>query len=560
MVNLFLLYHTARRNLKERGVRKALATVGDKKGDMFMKFGLLIIALLTSITLFADGVQPIGSGTEDDPYQVEILDNLLWISTNISSWSSHYIQTANIDATDTQNWNNGEGFSPIGTCESHNGPLEERFTGKYNGQNYAIDGLHINRPNMNSQGLFGFIDSATIQNIEVSNVNIIGFWYTGGLVGFSYEGSTISNCTISGIISGYRNVGGLVGNNTVSIIQNCTSNTEVSCIEDCVGGLVGANIIASILNCSSIGNVNGNEDVGGLVGQSDDLAIIRNCFSTCNVNGNDNVGGIAGINSDALLTNSYSTGNVTGDYQVGGFVGYNYFSDIINCYSRSSVDGYNVVGGMVGSNSGDIYSSYSTGSVQGDYHVGGFLGYYDGGSTNDSFWDIETSGVNASEGGTGKTTFEMNDLATFTSLNTIGLNTPWDFVNNPFDDIENYDYWDIAPTNNDGYPFFANPYVNIENYTIQLPSATLFNYPNPFNPSTTIKFSIQYDSEVELSVFNIKGQKIKTMVQNEFTNGIHTIIWNGVDDNGKSVSSGIYYYKLNINGNPVVVNKCLLLK
>ena len=86
------------------------------------------------------------------------------------------------------------------------------------------------------------------------------------------------------------------------------------------------------------------------------------------------------------------------------------------------------------------------------------------------------------------------------------------------------------------------------------------NYPNPFNPSTTISFSILNDSNVELYIYNIKGQKIITLVQNEFTKSSHSIIWNGDDDSGKSVCSGIYYYKLNVNGKTEAVKKCLLLK
>jgi len=88
----------------------------------------------------------------------------------------------------------------------------------------------------------------------------------------------------------------------------------------------------------------------------------------------------------------------------------------------------------------------------------------------------------------------------------------------------------------------------------------LSNHPNPFNPSTTIKYSIQNDSKVELSVFNIKGQIIKILANNEFTKGKHSIIWYGKDESGKSVSSGVYYYKLRVNGKTEVANKCLLLK
>ncbi len=86
------------------------------------------------------------------------------------------------------------------------------------------------------------------------------------------------------------------------------------------------------------------------------------------------------------------------------------------------------------------------------------------------------------------------------------------------------------------------------------------NHPNPFNPSTTIEFSIQNNSEIELVVYNIKGQKIKTLAQNEFTKGSYSIIWNGDNESGNPVSSGLYLYKLNVNGKTEAVKKCLLLK
>ena len=88
----------------------------------------------------------------------------------------------------------------------------------------------------------------------------------------------------------------------------------------------------------------------------------------------------------------------------------------------------------------------------------------------------------------------------------------------------------------------------------------LTNYPNPFNPTTTISFSIDIDSKVVLTIFNIKGQKIKTLANNEFISGFHSIIWDGFNESGDSVSSGVYLYKLNVNGKNEAMNKCLLLK
>jgi len=103
-------------------------------------------------------------------------------------------------------------------------------------------------------------------------------------------------------------------------------------------------------------------------------------------------------------------------------------------------------------------------------------------------------------------------------------------------------------------------YVSCNNNQINDSFFKISNYPNPFNPSTTIKYSIQNDSNVKLTIFNVKGQKIKTLVQNEFPKGNHSVIWNGNDELGKPVSSGVYYYQLNINGRTEFVNKCLLLK
>ena len=86
------------------------------------------------------------------------------------------------------------------------------------------------------------------------------------------------------------------------------------------------------------------------------------------------------------------------------------------------------------------------------------------------------------------------------------------------------------------------------------------NFPNPFNPTTTIEFALQNDCKINLSIYNIKGQKVKILTKNSFQKGSHSVIWNGDDESGKSVSSGVYYYKLNINGKTEAVKKCLLLK
>ncbi|MDP8202585.1 MAG: FlgD immunoglobulin-like domain containing protein [Candidatus Tenebribacter burtonii] len=98
-----------------------------------------------------------------------------------------------------------------------------------------------------------------------------------------------------------------------------------------------------------------------------------------------------------------------------------------------------------------------------------------------------------------------------------------------------------------------------EDDIISIDPFQLSNHPNPFNPETTISFSIPTDSAINLIVYNIKGQLIKSLVNEIKPIGEHTVIWDGRDDNGKPVSSGIYFYKLKTN-NIEKTRKMILMK
>jgi len=74
------------------------------------------------------------------------------------------------------------------------------------------------------------------------------------------------------------------------------------------------------------------------------------------------------------------------------------------------------------------------------------------------------------------------------------------------------------------------------------------NYPNPFNPSTTIAYTLPAAGSVSLNVYNIRGQLVKNLVNTNQIAGEHVIVWNGQDNNNRSVASGIYFYKLEANG------------
>jgi hypothetical protein len=75
------------------------------------------------------------------------------------------------------------------------------------------------------------------------------------------------------------------------------------------------------------------------------------------------------------------------------------------------------------------------------------------------------------------------------------------------------------------------------------------NYPNPFNPTTVIKWELTVDSKVALSIFGLLGQRVRNLVNERQTAGTHQVVWDGKDNNGKLVPSGIYFYRLRVGDN-----------
>ena len=85
------------------------------------------------------------------------------------------------------------------------------------------------------------------------------------------------------------------------------------------------------------------------------------------------------------------------------------------------------------------------------------------------------------------------------------------------------------------------------------------NYPNPFNPETTIAFDLPQAGRVELQVFDLLGQTVRTLLAQELSAGGHQVVWNGLDASGARVSSGVYFYRLQA-GSQVQMRRMLLLK
>jgi flagellar hook assembly protein FlgD len=85
------------------------------------------------------------------------------------------------------------------------------------------------------------------------------------------------------------------------------------------------------------------------------------------------------------------------------------------------------------------------------------------------------------------------------------------------------------------------------------------NFPNPFNPSTTISYALPKDVSVQLEIFNLLGQRVKVLTDGYQTAGFKSVVWDGFDQSGKAVSSGIYIYRLKA-GNYTKTRKMMLLK
>ena len=299
-----------------------------------------------------------------------------------------------------------------------------------------------------------------------------GSWNIGGLVGGNQ--GIISNCYTTGTVNGGKELaflGGLVGKNNCGTISNCYSTGEVHAGDSSteIGGLVGKNECSTVINSYSIGEVQAGDSstkIGGLVGFNNYSTISR-CYSTGPVSGENStyLGGLLGKNFAGTINNSYSKGPVSGEDFLGGLVGLNDLGQINTCYSTGQVSGNAYLGGLVGENwegtidrccstgkvqgqddylgglvgenyDGAIYNCYSTGQVSGEYwseFLGGLVGI-NYGTISVCFWDTQTSGLSWSDGGTGKTTAEMQTENTFTDVG-------WDFVGETVNGTE--DIWTI---------------------------------------------------------------------------------------------------------------------
>ncbi len=334
-----------------------------------------------SVPVAPSSVVGLGSGTSADPWIINSCIELQDMNKNLDG---NYALGADINCLDTRNWNNGAGFNPVGTCgssnECGNNNYIYSYRGNFDGKNYRILNLFINRPSVDDIGLFGVISSSsTIQNFGLIDGNIIGAYYVGSIVGESY--GSINNSYSTGVVQGDSVVGGITGYTEHALVRNVYNTGNVNGSTGYTGGIVGYSYDNSlVINSYNTGAISGYGGVGGIVGFNVNSSYIINSFNSGFISGSSSsfaFGGICGINgNNSVLINTYNLGNVVGKNYVGGLCGWNTNASLIsNSYNAGDVNGRNgsYTGGVVGvSNRGmtqyfpsTIKNSFSVGKVYG---------------------------------------------------------------------------------------------------------------------------------------------------------------------------------------------------
>jgi hypothetical protein len=335
-----------------------------------MKTLSAILAVLMIITP-AYAQYASGTGEPNDPFLIYTAEQMNAIGAEPSDWDSHFKLMADIDLSGFADAD----FNIIGGWQSWS--FNRPFRGVFDGNGHAISNFSYTSVNADCTGLFGYVfgqgEESTIKGLRLidPNVDAGAGSCVGSLVGWLRNGTVTACSAEGGIVSGDKNVGGLVGAHGFTAEPPIPSPPPLPVPPPYT---------------------------------------ISNCYSTTVVVGHAYVGGLVGSNG-GLVTQCYTAGTVKGDSQVGGLAGKNYRCDNGFCFSGSVID------------------SCSTGTVTGDEYVGGLVGDGVPEEVINSFWDTETSGQQTSDGGTGKTTAELQTAGTF-------LAAGWDFVDETEDGTE----------------------------------------------------------------------------------------------------------------------------
>ena len=348
--------------------------------------------------------------------------------------------------------------------------------------------------------------------LELSNLFIVGNNLVGG--GFSFSGSG----------------GGIASYGSTLIVSNCNISYNVGTGSTLVlGGGIFSNSSSFSLNnvIISHNSVTSTYNNGGGI-YSDDGSFISIDYSTILNNIADYGAGIYCYNNSSLnLTNVTVSGN-TADYG-GGIYFFNSYPILVNSIL------WNNTPQEIYINFGSVTATYS--DIQGGWTGIGNI------DADPLFADPQNDDFHL--------TWANFPIPDSTMSPCIDAGDP----NSPFDPDST-----IADM---GAFYFDQNQQGVEDISILKLSNILYqNFPNPFNPTTTISFFTTENNEknTDLVIYNLKGQKVKTLVNEVLPAGEHSVVWNGDDDSGKKVSSGIYFYQLKVGKDFSETKKMLLLR
>ncbi len=281
---------------------------------------------------------------------------------------SGYELVADISLAAYANADGGKGWQPLGhdTNDATSACQGDAFDGTFEGNDWTISDLSINRPREDCVGLFGYIAaSATIRNLTLRAETVIGKDAIGSLVGDGQSAQIHSSSVVVGEVRGRETVGGLVGwGQSAQIVSSSVVVGQVSASRDVVGGLVGWGQEARVFSSSVVvGELSGGNRVGGLMGFGQSAMIHYSSVVASQMSGRgSSTGGLVGFGQSAMIySSSVVAGEIVGraSSDVGGLVGKGQSARI---YSSSvvtaKVGGNNNIGGLIGLGvSAQIYSS-----------------------------------------------------------------------------------------------------------------------------------------------------------------------------------------------------------
>jgi len=342
-----------------------------------------------------------------------------YIVTSDITFPNLYITPSNEDGSYAKG-----GLIPIGTEKTP-------FTGSFDGEDFTIADVVINRGEENFVGLFGYVEGvsgngadepvniASINNVHLKNIRVTGKNKVGALVGGAGKYIKFIDNSVIGFVNGKEDVGGLIGSiswddddpgdpgDDFFNVEIHNTRIEGAVMgENNVGGSIGNinltatgfSINANINTIYSSGKVHGMINVGGLIGsitKGGNVVVsdraVHAIYASGDITGKNNVGGLIGRLEKLNLDTGYAVGNVIGDTNVGGSIGILSGSRVHSIYATGNVSGNGDVkehvGGLVGrvEERATIDTSYATGNVSGHEDIGGLIGVASESSVHTSY-------------------------------------------------------------------------------------------------------------------------------------------------------------------------------